>query len=85
MDVKQLDALREQVARIICYHEAVANAIDTVGSLEAAYKTDDMDAVLQEIVGRSWREHLPAARKIVALSKASLRVPPARRRTTKAG
>ncbi|MEO5349904.1 MAG: hypothetical protein H7836_09680 [Magnetococcus sp. YQC-3] len=69
-----MDALKEKVARIICYHEVVANAVDTAGSLEDAYKTDDVDSIVQEIVDRAWREHLSTARKIVSLCRASMRV-----------
>ncbi len=62
-----MDTHVERVARIICRHEAIASAIESAGSLESAYRTNNIELVLKDITDRAWDEHISAAKEIFYL------------------
>ena len=56
----------EKIARIICREEAIVSAVESAGSLQAAYR-DQVESILNHIEERAWKEHANVAAKILKL------------------
>ena len=53
------------IAKIITRQEIINAAIDSAGSIEKAYGSENTNKILDIVVERAWREHLDTAKIIL--------------------